>query len=84
MSLLVLHMQAHMQARYVILRVLLECDPPLLSIEHMTGGDGKPDLMIMFNKSNLETVGKPKIGEFLKKLQVIDDMRRGCILYTSY
>ena len=59
-----------MQARYVILRVLMDCDSPVVNIERITGSDGKPDLLIRFDRSKLETIGKPAIGEFLKKLQV--------------
>ena len=59
-----------MQARYVILRVLMDYDSPVVSIERITGSDGKPDLLIRFDRSKLEAIGKPVIGEFLKKLQV--------------
>ena len=62
-----------MQARYVILRVLMDCDSPVVSIERITGSDGKPDLLIRFDRSKLEAIGKPVIGEFLKKLQVNND-----------
>ena len=58
-----------MQGRYVILRVLMECDG-FVSIEEMTGNDGLPDLVIRLDKSKIETVGVTAIGEFLKKLQV--------------
>ena len=63
-----------MQGRYVILRVLMECSPQIVSIERVTNDeDGKPDLVIKFDRSKLETVGRPAIGEFLKKLQVTMD-----------
>lgn len=66
-----------MQARYVILRVLMECSPPIFSIEKITNSeDGKPDLVMKFDRSKLETVGRPAIGEFLKKLQVCVDCVR--------
>ena len=42
----------------------------MVSIERITGSDGKPDLSIRFDRSKLESIGKPVIGEFLKKLQV--------------
>ena len=55
-----------MQGRYVILRVLMECSPQIVSIERVTNDeDGKPDLVIKFDRSKLETVGRPAIGEFL-------------------
>lgn len=59
-----------MQGRYVIMRVLMECATPLFSINATTGSDGKPDLVIQFDRSKLETIGRAAIGEFLKKLQV--------------
>ncbi|XP_019853078.1 PREDICTED: dipeptidyl peptidase 3-like [Amphimedon queenslandica] len=60
--------QAHMQARYVILRVLMDSDTPVFNIESVTGSDGKPDLLIRFDRNKLETIAKPVIGEFLNKL----------------
>ena len=59
-----------MQARCVILQVLMDCDSPMVNIERITGSDGKPDLLIRFDRSKLESIGKPVIGEFLRKLQV--------------
>ena len=59
-----------MQARYVILRVLMDSDTPVFDIESVTGTDGKPDLLIRFDRSKLETIAKPVIGRFLNKLQV--------------
>ena len=59
-----------MQARYVILRVLLECEN-LVSIEQITNSeDGKPDLLVHLERTRIESVGKPAIGKFLNKLQV--------------
>ena len=57
-----------MQARCVILQVLMDCDSPMVNIERITGSDGKPDLLIRCDRT--ETIGKPVIGEFLRKLQV--------------
>ena len=59
-----------MQARYVIMRVLMDSDTPVFNIESVTGSDGKPDLLIRFDRNTLETIAKPVIGEFLNKLQV--------------
>eukprot|EP00112_Aurelia_sp_Birch-Aquarium-sp1_P018005 Seg4231.1 transcript_id=Seg4231.1/GoldUCD/mRNA.D3Y31 product="Dipeptidyl peptidase 3" protein_id=Seg4231.1/GoldUCD/D3Y31 len=61
--------QAHMQARYVILQVLLAAGKGFVQIKKTIGGDGKPDLLITLDQSKIETVGKDAIGEFLKKLQ---------------
>ena len=62
--------QAHMQARHVILRVLLEHSAGLVSIERTTGADGKPDAVVRLDRSRIETEGKKAIGDFLMKLQV--------------
>ena len=59
-----------MQARYVILRVLLENAPGLVSIKRTTGGDGNPDILVCLDKTKIESLGKAAIGDFLRKLQV--------------
>ena len=59
-----------MQARYVILRVLLENAPGLVSIEYTTGSDGNPDILVCLDKTKIESLGKSAIGDFLRKLQV--------------
>lgn len=59
-----------MQARYVILRVLLEEASGLVSLEQTTGSDGKPDIVTKLDRSKIETLGKKAIGNFLHKLQV--------------
>ena len=59
-----------MQARYVILQVLMDWGSPMVNIECITGSDGKPDLLTRFDRSKLESIGKPVIGGFLRKLQV--------------
>ena len=59
-----------MQARYVILRVLLQEAPGLVSIERITASDGKPDAIVRLDKTKIETLGKLAIGNFLQKLQV--------------
>lgn len=62
--------QAHMQARYVILRVLLEAGEKLVQLTSVTGSDGKPDVLISLDRTKIESVGRPAIGNFLRKLQV--------------
>lgn len=69
-----------MQARYVILRVLLEAGEGLVQLTSVTGSDGKPDVLIKLDKTKIESVGRPAIGKFLKKLQV----SRSLSTYTSY
>uniref|UniRef100_A0A1X7SLR7 Uncharacterized protein n=1 Tax=Amphimedon queenslandica TaxID=400682 RepID=A0A1X7SLR7_AMPQE len=79
--------QAHMQAHYVILRVLMDSDTPVFNIESVTGSDGKPDLLIRFDRNKLETIAKPVIGEFLNKLQIYKstaDVSSGQLLYNKY
>lgn len=61
-----------MQARFVILRVLLEAGGGLVSLQHTTGADGKPDAIISLDRGKIVTVGKPALERFLLKLQVCD------------
>ena len=59
-----------MQARFVILRVLLEAGDGLVGLEEVMGQDGKPDARITIDRSKIHTVGKNAIHRFLCKLQV--------------
>ncbi len=71
----VLYVQAHMQARYVILRVLMENTPPgCVTVQVTTGADGKPDLLVELDRTLINTAGKKAIGEFLEKIQVQDSI----------
>ncbi|KAF3841052.1 hypothetical protein F7725_006914 [Dissostichus mawsoni] len=55
--------QAHMQARFVILRVLLEAGEGLVGLEELTGPDGKPDAQITLDRSKIHTVARtPSTG----------------------
>uniref|UniRef100_A0A3B4WVI5 Dipeptidyl peptidase 3 n=1 Tax=Seriola lalandi dorsalis TaxID=1841481 RepID=A0A3B4WVI5_SERLL len=79
--------QAHMQARFVILRVLLEAGEGLVGLEEVTGQDGKPDARITLDRSKIHTVGKNAIHRFLCKLQVFKstaDVEGGRALYDGY
>ncbi|XP_052767027.1 dipeptidyl peptidase 3-like [Mya arenaria] len=79
--------QAHMNARFVILRVLLEAGEDLVKIKKTTGEDGNPDIEITLDRSKINSVGKPAIGDFLKKLQVYKstcDVTEGRKMYEYY
>ncbi|XP_025104635.1 dipeptidyl peptidase 3-like [Pomacea canaliculata] len=79
--------QAHMNARFVILRVMLEAGEGLVQINRITGEDGEPDLQIILDRSKITPVGKPAIGNFLRKLQVYKstgDYENGKQMYDYY
>jgi len=61
--------QAHCFARYVLLRVAMAAGQDFVTIEETTGSDGKPDLLFKLDRSKIDSVGKPAIGDFLKLLQ---------------
>jgi dipeptidyl-peptidase-3 len=62
--------QAHSQARFVMLQVLIEAGKGFVSVKAITGDDGKPDLLLTMDRTKVESVGKPAIGDFVQKLQV--------------
>ncbi|CAJ0572893.1 unnamed protein product, partial [Mesorhabditis spiculigera] len=61
--------QAHCHARYVLTQVCLEAGQGFVVIESITGPDGKPDLKFKLDRTKIDSVGKPAVREFLKKLQ---------------
>nr|XP_042907944.1 dipeptidyl peptidase 3 isoform X2 [Parasteatoda tepidariorum] len=63
-------LQAHSQAAYVILQVLLEAGGDFVKVEQITASDGKPDLLFTLDRGKIMSVGRPCIGNFLKKLQL--------------
>ncbi|KAK7868635.1 hypothetical protein R5R35_008443 [Gryllus longicercus] len=77
-------LQAHAQARYVILQVLLEAGEDLVSVVETEPGQ---DLLIKLDRSKLNSVGKKAIGEFLLKLQVYKstgDITAAQAMYSKY
>ena len=62
--------QAHCQARFVLVRVMIEAGEGFLDVKETVGEDGKPDLLISMDRNKVESVGKPAVGDFLRKLQV--------------
>eukprot|EP00092_Neocalanus_flemingeri_P014000 GFUD01015102.1.p1 GENE.GFUD01015102.1~~GFUD01015102.1.p1 ORF type:complete len:708 (+),score=267.32 GFUD01015102.1:178-2301(+) len=62
--------QAHSQARFVIMQIMLEAGEDFLTIKELVGEDGKPDLLITMDREKVLTVGQPAIAAFLLKLQV--------------
>lgn len=63
-------MQAHSQARFSILRVLIEAGEGLVDVQQIVGADGKPDLLISLDRNKIYTVGRAAINDYLLKIQV--------------
>ena len=77
-------LQSHSQARYVIMKVLLEAADNLLSVKEINGGTY---LSITLNRDKIATVGKKAIAEFLLKLQVYKstgDVENATKMYNQY
>lgn len=66
--------QAHSQARFVLLHVMLNAGEGFVDVKELKGEDGNPDLLLTMDRSKLVSVGKPAMGEFLKKLQVLKSL----------
>ncbi|XP_072277429.1 dipeptidyl peptidase 3 isoform X1 [Pyxicephalus adspersus] len=79
--------QAHMQARFVILRVLLEAGENFVTLTEKVGADGRPDAQVTLNRSKILSVGRPEIQRFLQRLQVYKstaDVDKGRKMYEGY
>lgn len=79
--------QAHMQARYVILRVLLEAGDGLVTVTPKQNPDGEPDVEVLLDRSKISTTGRSAIGALLLNLQThksLGDVAAGTVLYNKY
>ncbi|XP_069824333.1 dipeptidyl peptidase 3 isoform X2 [Dendropsophus ebraccatus] len=79
--------QAHMQARFVILRVLLGAGENFVTVSQKTGADGRPDAQVSLDRSKIMSVGRPAIQRFLQRLQVYKstaDVDRAREMYDGY
>lgn len=63
-------LQAHSQARFVILNVLLEAGDGFTQLQEVTNSCGEKSLIVSMDRSRIKSVGTKAIAEFLKKLQV--------------
>ncbi len=75
--------QAHMMARFALLRVMLEAGPDLLRVHK----DEKGDWFCSLNEAAIETKGRAAIGDFLTRLNVYKataNAEAGRALYEKY
>ncbi|ORX95391.1 dipeptidyl-peptidase III [Basidiobolus meristosporus CBS 931.73] len=75
--------QAHMMARYAIMRVLLEAGEDFVKIERNADNT---DAVITLDRSKIHSVGMPAMHAFLQKLQIYKataDFEAGSALYAE-
>ncbi|XGW21770.1 hypothetical protein V3C99_004603 [Haemonchus contortus] len=79
--------QAHCYARFVLTKVCLEAGQDFVTITDCVGDDGKPDLKFKLDRKKIDSVGRPAVTEFLRKLQAYKstaDLEGGTKLFESY
>ena len=79
--------QAHSQARFVIMQVMLEAGEDFLTIKECVGEDGKPDMLLTMDRVKIPSVGQPAIASFLQKLQIYKataDIKAAKEMYDKY
>lgn len=77
-------LQAHTQARYVLMQVLLQHGQGIVDIKEID--DGK-NLLLSFDRKKIETIGRDAVSNFLLKLQTyksIGDVENGTKMYNQY
>lgn len=65
---------------------MLNAGEGFVTVEQVTGDDGEPDLLMTLDRDKIESVGKPAVGEFLKKLHIyksLGDDESGRKLYEG-
>lgn len=79
--------QAHMNADYVLVRVLLEAGEDLLKIVKEKKEDGADHFKIHLDRTKIRTVGRKAISNFAVKMQVYKstgDVEAGSKMYLGY
>lgn len=77
-------LQAHSQARYVLLRVCMEAGDNFVNVIESESGK---NLLLSIDRSKIQTVGMKAIGDFLTKLQVYKsagDVEAASEMYERY